>query len=250
MGPYEYLLLGMKPFLVSLAVTLVASTVIYLLIWKSSLLFFKKIQYYPLSKISNKQIFREIATVTIGYICVGIYLSAVNFILLKMGWSKTYSQIEEFGWWWYGLTFVFVFIIHDAYAFWTHWLMHNVDFFKSFHTLHHRSIFVTSFSGFAFSVREFILIFSWLPLIKVTIPMHYSVTFYYSIFFIIYNSLAHSGARFYPISWFSQVPFKWLNYDHHIHHQNMRLNLGLYFSFWDRLMNSYQEAPLEVIKED
>lgn len=207
-------------------------------------------KYYTNDKIKAKQLLFELKTVVIGYLTVGFYLSTINYFLAKFNLSKSYSDIHQYGLTWFILSFVVVALIHDTYTFWVHRLMHTHRFFKRFHLLHHKSVYVTSFSAFSFSVGEFILTFSWIPLVKITIPMQEMVTLYYAIGFILFNSFAHSGLRIYPRSWFYKAPFKWLNFDHHIHHQHLHLNMGLYFSFWDRIMGSYQAAPMPKVNEE
>lgn len=245
---YKTLLFSLRPFLLSIVVTIAFSCAFYLFIWKFN--FFKSVKYYSFDKIKKNQIFFEILHLTVGYIFVGVYLSIVNYILFKFQLTKTYSSVNQYGYLWLGISIVILFLIHDTYAFWTHRLMHTIHFFEKFHLLHHRSVYVTSFSAFSFSIREFILTFSWLPLIKMCIPIHERLTLIYAIFFIFFNSLAHCGLRVYPKSWFVNFPFRYLNFDHHIHHQNVQVNHGLYFSFWDRFMGTYQKYPLKVLCED
>jgi sterol desaturase/sphingolipid hydroxylase (fatty acid hydroxylase superfamily) len=54
------------------------------------------------------------------------------------------------------------------------------------------------------------------------------------------NVLGHCNVELYPRSWATHPVMGWLNSStmHNQHHLHLDRNFGLYFTFWDRLMNT------------
>jgi len=55
------------------------------------------------------------------------------------GWTRLYLRLGEYGWGWFFLSIGLMIVIHDAYFYWTHRLMHHPLLFRSLHQTHHRS---------------------------------------------------------------------------------------------------------------
>lgn len=50
-----------------------------------------------------------------------------------------YTNICDYGWWYFICAFPIMIFLHDAYFYWAHRLMHHPKLFKIFHLVHHKS---------------------------------------------------------------------------------------------------------------
>jgi lathosterol oxidase len=131
-------------------------------------------------------------------------------------------------------------IVHDAYFYWTHRLLHWKPLFKVVHITHHLSRNPTPFSAYAFHPLEALINVGIVPLVAFTIPAHVSAIVIFTIYQLLINVLGHLGFELLP-KWFAHNKVtKWHNtFTHHnLHHQFVKYNYGLYLNFWDRIMNT------------
>ena len=140
-----------------------------------------------------------------------------------------------------------ILILHDAYFYWIHRLMHVKWLFRLFHLTHHRSHTPTTWAAYAFAPGEAVLMALFVPLYGALFPTHEWVLFLFLAIMIIRNAMGHSGVEFHP-SWWVDSPLDFLTTvtHHDLHHQRGRGNYGLYFTWWDRWMGTefgdYKEA--------
>ncbi len=138
-------------------------------------------------------------------------------------------------------------LLHDAYFYWTHRLMHWKVIFKHVHKLHHEFTNPTPFTSYAFHPLEGLVQIGILFVIVFTIPHHSSAV---SIFFgyaLIINLNGHTGYEFSPRWYMKHRALKWINTSlhHNLHHQNVKSNYGFYFNFWDTIMNTTHKKHTE-----
>jgi Delta7-sterol 5-desaturase len=155
------------------------------------------------------------------------------------------------GWTWFILSIGLIILIHDAYFYWTHRLMHHPRLFRVMHRTHHLSISPSPWAAYAFGPWEAFVQAGIAPLVLFTLPIHplaFSIFMLWQIFF---NVLGHCGYELFPRwfvhSWCGRI----LNTStHHAqHHETNRANFSLYFNFWDRLMGTnHQHYPERFAK--
>jgi sterol desaturase/sphingolipid hydroxylase (fatty acid hydroxylase superfamily) len=195
---------------------------------------FKIQQNHP----SKKQIFKEIKYSLITF-C--IYSSGIWAFLywLKHGYTKNYLEIHEFGIPYFIISVFLMVIIHDAYSYWVHRLMHHKAVFKYTHLLHHKFKNPSPWCAFAFHPFEAILTLGIIPIIMFLIPWHNLALIIFISGIILYDTFIHLGYNIKALK-----VFKWQNtpMDHDVHHQNSKYNFGLYFTVWDRLMGTYKAS--------
>jgi sterol desaturase/sphingolipid hydroxylase (fatty acid hydroxylase superfamily) len=183
----------------------------------------------------KKQIFLEIKYSLITF-CV--YSSGIWLFLywLQNGYTQNYTQIDEYGIPYFIISVLLMIMVHDAYSYWIHRLMHHKVLFKYTHLLHHKFKNPSPWSAFAFHPFESILTMGIIPIIIFVIPWHNLTLVIFITWMIFYDTFVHLG---YNIK-FLKI-FKWQNtpVDHDVHHQNSKYNFGLYFTIWDRLMGTY-----------
>lgn len=191
---------------------------------------------------SKSDYLREVIFSTIS-ILIFTSMALVWLLSPLKEYTQRYKNLEDYGLTWYILAFPIMFLIHDAYFYWTHRLMHHPRLFKVFHLLHHKSTNPSPWTAFAFHPAEALLEASILPVLLIIMPI---TTWHLTIFFLvqmIFNVYAHLGWELYP-KWFSRQKIgRWMNtsINHNQHHQHFKGNYGLYFLWWDRWFGTIRE---------
>ncbi len=195
----------------------------------------RKIQRH---KASRHDITREITfslLTTAVYACVALItlnLKSAGIVTIYTDWND-YSLIYGY------LSLPLILVLHDAYFYWVHRLMHHRRLYKYFHLLHHRSRTPTPWAAYAFAPGEAFLMAAFLPLVTSLFPMHGVIVFVFLAIMIVRNAMGHSGIEFHPRSWVDGPFDVFTTVTHHdLHHQRTRGNYGLYFTWWDRWMGT------------
>jgi len=178
---------------------------------------------------------------------VGVYFAR------EAGYTKIYSDIGAYGWWYLLLSFAGLVLLHDTYFYWMHRLMHHPKLFMLLHRVHHQSRNPTPWASLSFHPLEAVLEFGILPIALFVMPMHPLVLLVFSVWTLFFNITGHLGYELFPKGFVRHPIWKWLNTSthHNMHHQRSNCNYGLYFNFWDRVMGTNDrryEAVFENIK--
>ena len=145
-----------------------------------------------------------------------------------------------------------MFLIHDAYFYWTHRIMHHKSLFNIMHLVHHKSTNPSPWAAYAFHPLEAIIEQGIFVVFLFTLPIHKSHLGIFFLLSILYNIYGHLGWELYPKGFSKHFIGKWINtsVNHNQHHKYFKGNYGLYFLFWDRLMGTiradYDEAFEEI----
>ncbi|MEQ1888463.1 MAG: sterol desaturase family protein [Alphaproteobacteria bacterium] len=131
-------------------------------------------------------------------------------------------------------------ILHDAYFYWTHRLMHHRRLFRWMHQRHHLSRRPTPWTAYSFAPAEALVQAAFAPLFMLFIPMHELGLFLWVGHQIIRNAIGHGGIEIFPRGWVGNRLLDWNNTvtHHDLHHSQFRHNYGLYFTWWDRWMGT------------
>jgi sterol desaturase/sphingolipid hydroxylase (fatty acid hydroxylase superfamily) len=146
------------------------------------------------------------------------------------------------------LEFVAIVLLHDAYFYWAHRAMHTPLLFRRVHRAHHKSRTPTPWAAYAFSPAEAVLEAGILPVATLLLPMHEITVFFFMTHMIFRNVVGHAGIELFP-NWWLRTP--WLRaitttIHHDLHHSQSGHNFGLYFTWWDRWMNT--EHPQYAVR--
>ena len=138
------------------------------------------------------------------------------------------------------IDFIVIVIAHDAYFYWIHRAMHHPRLYRRFHYLHHRSRTPTPWAAYAFSPYEAVLEGAFLPLFLMLYSTSPLVAFAFTTHMIARNVMGHAGIELFPRRWLRWPWLSWITTTthHDLHHAEFRSNYGLYFRWWDRLMNT------------
>lgn len=160
------------------------------------------------------------------------------------GWLKAYDDPAALGWGWFWASILALIVLHDAWFYWTHRLIHDPRLFRRFHRLHHRSHNPSPFTAYSFDVGEAAINAAFVPIALIFLPVSELALFVFLTHMIVRNVIGHSGYELFP-AWRNGRPvFDWLTTvtHHDLHHAQAGWNYGLYFTFWDRVMGT--EHPL------
>lgn len=165
---------------------------------------------------------------------------AVLFQAWQSGSNRIYTQVSEHGWLYLFLSLGGVMLLHETYFYWTHRWLHRPRIYRVMHRVHHLSTNPSPWAAFAFHPYEAVLQAAFLPVVAFVVPMHVGALLAYLMLMTVLSVINHLGYELYPAGfdrhWLGRW---WIGATHHNrHHSQMRLNYGLYFTFWDRLMGT------------
>jgi Delta7-sterol 5-desaturase len=195
----------------------------------------KIIAKFPQSKEVRREIFYSAISVVI-FALVGLG----TVFMIKAGWTQMYRMKDPHLTVWFWLSIPVAALIHDAWFYWTHRLMHHPKLFRWFHRTHHLSHNPTPWAAYAFDPLEAFVQALMFPLVVMLIPMHMWAFGLFMLWQISFNIAGHTGYEFLP-RWLMKTPLRYvLNTptNHIMHHETLRGNYGLYFNIWDRLMGT------------
>ncbi|MCU0395640.1 MAG: sterol desaturase family protein [Chitinophagaceae bacterium] len=168
---------------------------------------------------------------SLAYLCVGVLRPWNHFIYGSMG------QVSLA---WHLFSFVWLFLLHDAYFYWIHRFMHHPAMFRRVHLVHHRSTNPSPWTAYAFHPLEALLEAGIIPLAAFTVPVHLRLFSLFMLFQIAYNVYGHLGYELLPHRTANHWLGRWINTSvaHNQHHKYFKGNYGLYTLIWDRLFGT------------
>ena len=173
-------------------------------------------------------------------IAVFTVVAYLTFTVLRP-YTRMYDHVADHSRWYYGLSLVLMFGLHDTYFYWTHRLMHHPRLFRHMHLVHHKSTNPSPWTSYAFHPFEAVVEASIVLLIALLIPAHRSAITSFLLFQFVYNIYGHLGFEIMPRPlrrWFNSASA------HNLHHKKFTGNYGLYTLFWDRLMGTLRPETL------
>ena len=211
---------------------------VFVLLWK---VLRRRVEYrrinleYPPAAQLRREFAYSMSTVAI--------FAATGFLIYSLaaaGVLTVYTRISDYGWAYWVLSLLAMIILHDAYFYWTHRALHYPAIFRRVHAVHHRSRNPSPWAAYAFHPFEALIQAAFLPLILFIMPVHAGVIFLFTSHMIVRNALGHSGVEIYPRNAVRNPSLGWLTSTthHHLHHETVHNNYGLYFSWWDRWMGT------------
>jgi sterol desaturase/sphingolipid hydroxylase (fatty acid hydroxylase superfamily) len=168
----------------------------------------------------------------------------LTIILWQKGYTKIYTNINDYGWWYLPVSLLLFMLFHETYYYWLHRWMHHPKIFKIVHKVHHDSNITSPFTAFSFHPLEGLLQAVFLPVMLVFLPMHYYIIIVVLTIMTISSVVNHLDIEIYPKHFHEHFIGKWLiGATHHsLHHKQFKYNYGLYFTFWDKIKKT--ESPL------
>jgi Delta7-sterol 5-desaturase len=173
--------------------------------------------------------------------------AAVIMSAYESGITRLYSDFNQYGFWYLGVSYLLVLLLQDSYFYFTHRLFHHPRLFRWWHQGHHQSRYPTPWTSFAFDPLEAIVQSLFLIALVFAIPLHFVTVIALLTTMTVWAVVNHLGLDRLPLSF----PHHWLGRwfigpaHHSIHHLRYSFHYGLYFTFWDRLLGT-QDAKYEA----
>jgi Delta7-sterol 5-desaturase len=245
-GKFIFLLLdnAVKYFFISLPFFLV-----YYVFFRNKLSYRKIQEKFP----ELKDYARELGFSTISVIIFSLPPLIMLYSEKIRPHTTFYKEINMHGMTYFFLAFPLMFIMHDAYFYWMHRLMHHPLLFRKVHLVHHKSTNPSPWAAYAFHPFEAVAESLIFVIFLLTIPVHSIHLMTFFVFSLIYNVYGHLGYEIYPRGFNKHWLGRWMNtsVSHNMHHQYFKGNYGLYFTIWDRLMGTLRkdyDASFENLK--
>lgn len=186
---------------------------------------------------TRKELLRSARTVAI-YSLVGVGVIVGG----RAGMMLVYSDLHALGWSYWWISLVVLLLLHDAYFYWTHRLMHLEAFRWIGHTIHHESRSTSAWTTYSFSIPEALVQAAFVPLVLLFVPIHGGALIAFIALALARTAVSHSGVE---VLWStsSTKRAQSTNVRHHAdHHRNGRENFGLYLTWWDAWMGTLSTA--------
>ncbi|MGI0486758.1 sterol desaturase family protein [Pantanalinema rosaneae CENA516] len=186
--------------------------------------------------------------IQLSILASAVFALAAAFILsaYRLGITRLYSDFQQYGLWYLGVSYLLILVLQDAYFYFTHRLFHHPLLFSWWHQGHHRSRYPTPWTSFAFDPLEAIVHSLFLVGIVFVVPLHFITLIAVMTTMTIWAVLNHLGIDRLPASF----PHHWLGRwfigpaHHSVHHLKYTVHYGLYFTFWDKWLGT-QDANYE-----
>jgi len=153
------------------------------------------------------------------------------------GWTRIYADVSAYPLWWLPVSVLVYLLVHDAYFYWTHRLMHRPRLFRIAHAVHHASKPPTAWAAMSFHPAEALSGAIIVPLLVLLVPIHAGALLVVLGVMTLMGVTNHMGWEIFPRRVVEGRAGRWLitATHHQRHHSHYRCNYGLYFRFWDRL---------------
>ncbi|MBK7938035.1 MAG: sterol desaturase family protein [Lewinellaceae bacterium] len=216
-------------------------------VWKRRDWLFRKIQQkFPLRSDYLREIGYSAVSSAIfaaaAWICLGTPLR---------DYTLFYSDIDQYGWWWLAASIPLTLLVHDAYFYWIHRLMHLPGLYRRIHLVHHKSVNPSPWAAYAFHPLEAVLEAGIIPLLLFAMPLHPVSFWAFITLMLMFNVYGHLGYELFSRKTYDHPIGRWLNSSvhHNMHHEKFYGNYGLYFTIWDRLCGTLRADSVDKIEE-
>ena len=196
----------------------------------------KKIQstFPKWSDIRREFMYSLVTLIFFWWVVVIVYMTPFRHM------TQVYDHFSDRWWWYFFLSFVIYILYHDAYFYWTHRLLHH-RWFMRFHRIHHMSHSPTPWAAFSFHPVEAIINSSVTLTIVLFLPVHIFTILLFYLCMTAVNVYGHLGFEMFGKSesthWFWRWWLKTIYHD--LHHERWTANFWFYFTWWDRMMGTF-----------
>lgn len=185
----------------------------------------------------GRQIRIEIGWSLASAVIYGIPAGVVAWGWQEKGWTRIYTDLDAYPWWWVGLSVGLYLFLHDTWFYWTHRWMHRPAPFRAAHAVHHASRPPTAWAAMSFHPIEAVTGAVVIPTLVLFVPIHVAALLAVLTIMTVMGVTNHMGWEIFPRRLVHGPVGRWLiTASHHQrHHREYRCNYGLYFRFWDRV---------------
>lgn len=194
-------------------------------------------------KVPDKAQFRNEVRWSLITASIFAVAGTITAILWQKGYTQLYTSDDKYGLLYLPVSLFISMLLHETYYYWLHRWMHKPSVFRIIHKTHHDSNTTSAWTAFSFHPIEGLLQAIILPAIIIFLPMHVSVLLLQLTLMTFSSVINHLEIESYPANFHKHIIGKWIiGATHHsLHHKQFRYNYGLYFTFWDKIINT--ESP-------
>jgi sterol desaturase/sphingolipid hydroxylase (fatty acid hydroxylase superfamily) len=161
--------------------------------------------------------------------------------LWQGGHTRIYLAVSDYGWAYTLFSLPLLLFLHDAYFYFTHRLMHHPRLFARMHRVHHESRNPSPWAAFSFHPTEAAVEAAVFPLLICVVPIHLAVLFLFLGIMTVLSVINHLGYELYSF----ELPGIISATNHDLHHRDVRVNYGLYFTIWDDCLGTRSSGARE-----
>jgi sterol desaturase/sphingolipid hydroxylase (fatty acid hydroxylase superfamily) len=183
------------------------------------------------------QIRREIAWSLASAAIYGIPAGIVAWGWQERGWTRIYADWHARPLWYTLAAPLIYLVLHDAWFYWTHRLLHRPRPFRIAHAVHHASRPPTAWAAMSFHPIEALTGAVVIPALVFVVPIHPAMLGLVLAVMTLMGVTNHMGWEMFPHRFVHSRAGGWvITASHHQrHHDLYRCNYGLYFRVWDKL---------------
>lgn len=211
---------------------------VYLIVWK---LFKERLKNWRIQfkeRVNGKQIKSELINSLFVLLVSTVFVLVVYFLKSK-GYTKIYTDINEYPRFFAYFGFFIFLLIDDTWFYWTHRLLHHPRIYRYVHRVHHKSIDVNPFTSLSFHWAEAFLLTFWILPVSLFCPMYLPALVALQLWGFLDNIKSHLGYEFFPSWWNRSIGKIMTSSTHHnMHHSKFNGNYGVHFRIWDRLLGT------------
>lgn len=189
--------------------------------------------------IPNRQFLRELIWSMVSS-AIFTVLTVSMLLVYQEGHTRIYTDVNSFGWVYFFASLFAYLVLYETYYYWLHRWMHMPGIFRIVHKIHHESIHTSAFTSFSFHPLEALLQFIFLPLLVLIIPINIYALGIFLLLMTVSAIINHAGIEIFPGSSKKHRLANWIigSTHHELHHKEFKSNYGLYFTFWDKWMQT------------
>lgn len=210
----------------------------YLLFWKIFKARFQHWRIQTKARVDSAQLKMELKN-SFFTLCVGAFFASIAMFLSMRGYTKIYTDINDYPIYFAIAGFFILWLIDDAWFYFVHRLLHHPALFRHVHLVHHKSVDVNPFTSMSFHWIEPFLLTAWIFPVAFLLPTYAPVLGAIQLLGLLDNVKSHLGYEFYPAG-FNKSPLRFFTSStyHNMHHRKFTGNYGVHFRFWDRLLGT------------
>jgi lathosterol oxidase len=167
-------------------------------------------------------------------------LTSPILVLILRGSSRVYYHVADHGWVYLVFTFAVLVVVADTLIYWIHRALHMRAPYKWIHRYHHAFRTPSPWASLALHPLEAFV--QGLPyhLFVFLFPLHIGVYAVFLFLTILWSFASHEPGTLFSNGWLIFPSH------HELHHTCNKYNYGQFFTFWDRIGNTYRHPQTET----
>jgi sterol desaturase/sphingolipid hydroxylase (fatty acid hydroxylase superfamily) len=177
-----------------------------------------------------------------SFIALSIFsvIDIVMYVAYLKGYTKIYDEVGQYGWLYLVFSVIMMIVLHDAWFYFTHRLMHHPKLYRYVHKVHHNSTDPSPFAAFSIHPFEVLIDVGIFVVFAFSFPVHLIALWAWQLIHMTLNVIGHLGYEIYPKGFNRHWLFKFkaTATHHNMHHAKTNGNFCFYFTWWDKIFKT------------